>query len=248
MPFNQNEAIDYFFNHKTGLLQLNWFLDRFWTKATKEIIIPRLVTIYYKLVEKGFSEENPKSWGDADGHLYYIPNKNHKVIVFTTQSRDYLFTLTPTTVKEYFPDAAPNKRFGADIETHTIHIRRVWRTYTPKSIYDLKKIKNSINNMLDSVETLEEFADDFSQYPQRPSLELYRKIDFNLDDYHDKPRFYGDIRDAGYILSFNTMFSTDRVDGTNYSHNELAMLTRLNLGVMEYDLEIETPDYPLSHG
>jgi hypothetical protein len=232
------EFASFFAQDDVRVLHLNWALDAYWTKITKKVFIPELLTIYQKLFEKGITEDKYISWGDADGTLYYIPSKGKKVIVFTTQCIDYLFILQPMMAREYFPDAIELKdKFGKEYETHSIHIRRVWRPYKKGDIYNLKEIKQSVNAMLDSVETLEGFADDFSQFPQRPSIELYRKIDFNLDKYQESPRFYGDFRDAGYILSYKDKYSNGRVDGTQHSHTDLQILSETNLGCMLYEIE-----------
>lgn len=233
----EEEFANHFFRKdlSVGCLHLNWAIDAFWTKVTKEVFIPKLLTVYSKLVEKNISEEKPVYWGDADGKLYFIPSKKRKVIVFTTQSRDYLFMLTPMMAREYFPDA--EDKFGKEYETHSIHIRRIWRPFKKGDIYDLKEMKKNVKSMLDSVETLEEFADDFSQYPQRPSIEMYRKVDFNLDDYQESPRFYGDFRDAGYIASYKDRYGASRVEGTRYSHTELQYLAESGLSCMMYEFE-----------
>jgi hypothetical protein len=240
MDFDQEAAVNHFFNRQCGILHLNWFLDAYWTKVTKEIFIPGLLAIYDKLVEKGIAEGNDTHWGDADGKLYYIPNKDRKVIVFTTQCRDYLFILSPIECVEYFPDAPEGERIGERYESHSLHIRRIWRPYEPGDIYNLKEIKSNLKKMLDSVETLEQYTDDFSQYPQRPSLELYRKINFNLDKYQESPRFYGDFRDSGFILSYNDRYG-GRLEGSQYSHNDLQGIATVDLGCMAYEMEVEIP-------
>lgn len=234
-----SQMVDFFYNHRSSVLHLNWFLDAYWTKVTKEQFLPGLLAVYNKLVEKKISEKKPMYWGDADGKLYYIPNDERKVFVFTTQSQDYLFVLTPMTGIEYFPDAEEGKHFGEEFETHSLHIRRIWRKFDKEHYaFDKDRLKD-VKAVLDNVESLAEFCDDHSQYPQRPSLEMYRKINFDLDNFHDKPRFYGDIRDSGYILSMNDRYGMVGVEGTKYSHNELEMLSTVNLGVMFHDLDID---------
>lgn len=241
MAFDQKEFVDHFFSKKSSVFDLNNAIDAFWGRVTKEVFLPGLLAIYDKLVETNRVKSDDCWWGDADGNLHYIPNEKHKVIVFTTQSRDYLFIMTPMKRIEYYPDAPEGKHFGKEFDSHSLHIRRIWRQYKKDVIWDEEKILSSIKNALDSVETLEEYTDDFSEYPQRPSLEMYEKIDFDLDNFQDSPRFYGDIRDPGYILTYNDRFWSERVEGTKFSHYDLEMLYTCNLGVMAAELDVDIP-------
>lgn len=234
--FDRNGAIEHFF--AKNILYLNQFLDAYWMKVTKEIFIPKLINIYDQLVEYRITEDNQISWGDADGYLYYIPNKSRKVIVFTTQNRNYLFILLPEKVMDYFPNNPEGSQFGPEYDSYKLHIRRTWKPYKKECSYSIPQIKGSIKKMLDSVEELEEFADDFSEYPQRPSLEVYHEVDFNIDTYKqsDKVSFCADYRDPGYILSFDPIYG-GRLHGTKYSHNELELLLTCNLECMTRSVE-----------
>lgn len=238
----EKEFVDHFSSKKGSVYHLNKTLDAFWGRITNKVFVPVLLSIYDKLVETNRTKDAKKIWwGDADGDLYYIPNEKRKIIVFTTQSRDYLFVLTPMERIEYNPDAEDGGKIGEEYESYSLHIRRVWRPLEKDSIWDQENILSNINNALDAVETLEEYADDFSKYPQRPGLALYEKIDFDLDEYHDEPRFYGDFRDPGYILSYNDRFFSELVEGTKYSHIELEMLYTNSLNVMAAELDLDLP-------
>ena len=218
----EEKVAEDFFHMECGTLHLGWAVDRYWIKVAREIMIPNLHKIYDALVAKGYSENQDFSWGDYDGSLYYIPNEKREIIVFTTQSTNFLFILG---------DIYDGKK------SDTLHIRKFWEPYKAGDIWGEDKMLGDIHKIIDSVETLEKFADDFSQYPQRPSLELYRKIDFDLNNYQREPRFYGDCRDHGYIISLGKYRDHDL--RTMYTSHYLDILATCYIGVMAEDLEID---------
>ena len=94
-----------------------------------------------------------------------------------------------------------------------------------------------IKQVLDSVEFFEELADDHSQYPQRPSLEFYRKRGFSFKwNDKDNNHLYGDCRDNGYIISLSRMNLTDlRLARTM---PELELISTVYLPSVAMDLDI----------
>lgn len=240
MAYDEKEFVNHMFNHRVTFIEFDRAIDAFWGKVAREVFIPTLIKIYDKMVEtRRVKGARNISWGDADGDLYYIPNDDRKVIVFTSQTYDYLFVLDPIVTREYFSDAPAKEKFGKELKTHTLHIRRIWRTLKKDSIHNQDKILSNIKSALDAVETLSEYSDDHSLYPQRPSLNLYSKIDFSLNEFHDKPRFFGDLRDPGYILSCNNRFFLDRVEGAKYALTHLQSIAQCNLGVMASELDVK---------
>lgn len=229
---------NHFTSTSCGVLHMGWAIDAFWTKVANDIFIPGLIKIHEALVKKKSTETKPISWGDADGNLYHVPCGDRKVIVFTTQSRNYLFIVSPAIMLD---------NSGEEKESHTLHIRRVWPKYK-KPTYKLwaedeeKRILSTMSRAITSVETLAQYSDDHGQYPHRPSLDMYHKIDFNLDKYNDKPRFYGDCRDPGYIMSLGShgcRMPLDKAEYTSHHFSELAILATCNLGVMARDAGVK---------
>lgn len=217
----------HYLNSKVGHLHLEWMMDRYWTMVTNKVIIPAFVAIYDKLVAKGYSDKNKYSWGDADGYIYFIHNEGKKVMVYTSQSRDYLITLGVNSTWQY--------------SSHSIHIRRVWRDFKKGVIYDLADKIDNVASIINSVETFEEFNDNNSMYPRRPGLALYAKIQYNLDKFQEKPRFYGDIRDPGYVLSYRGSTELERVDGTKYSFYDIEKFATLYTQHIATELDVEVP-------
>lgn len=221
LPWTASEKAnaDFYLNDEHGGTQhLSWMIDRYWLGVAQRTLIPGFALLYDKLVELEHSEFNKMSWGDADGEFYYIPNKDgRKVMVYTSQNRDFLITMMPK--KDYRYEEGM-KTGPIVVDTHSFHIRRIWRLYEDGDIHDLKATMKDIHSVLAAVDHLSDYADDHYQYPHRPSIELYRKIDFNLDDYQENPRFYGDLRDPGFVFSSRGR-SHDRVEGTVYSFGDL---------------------------
>lgn len=218
---------EHFFNSNVGHLHLGWMVDEYFTLVTQKVLIPSFALLYDKLVEKGHDDKNVMDWGDLDGTFYYIPNEERMVMVYTSQNRDYIIIMKKN--PEFYH------------ASHGIHIRRIWRDFDKDRFYDLEGRTKDIMSILDSVETFEEYHDNHSQYPRRPGLDLFKKINFNLDDFQDKPRFYGDIRDPGYVVSYKGSYPQERVDGTSYSFHDIKYFATCYVGSLAYELDVELP-------
>jgi hypothetical protein len=171
--FNYNKL-----NHNCGSLHLSWLMGNYWALIVKETILPNAIKIYDDLVAKNFNEDN-KFYFHND-KAFFIPAKNNiKVFAHFTSNLDYIFIMN----KEKF------------------HVRRVYRTWNKKGYLKAKEISGTLSKALMSVETLSEFNDDHYAYSRRPSLNAYRKKNFNVT--------YGDGRDPGYVLSYNDFYALD---------------------------------------
>ncbi len=224
----ENIFAQHFFNDHVGYLHLEWMVDRYWTLVTKEIIIPGFVKLFNALADKGHDESNKLSWGDADGYFYYIPRKadeKRMVMVYTSQSRDYLIILTENSSWDY--------------ASHSIHIRRIWRDYKRGSIYDVKDKTKSAAAVINNLSSFEDYNDNNARYPQRPGLYLYQQIGYDLSKFHDQPRFYGDIRDPGYVLSYDGRYQISRIEGTKYSSTDIQYFATTYLNSLAYELDVE---------
>lgn len=226
-----------YLNEKCGTLHLGWVLDHYWGLVTERVILPSARIIYNELVKRGHDEKNTLMWGDADGHVCYIPSKDKKVFVHTTQNRDYLYII--------------NEKDDEDNWGGRFDIRRIYRQWD-KDDWTVGQLQESgdklIEKCIEFAGSLEEYHDDHYRYSHRPSLEAYRKVDFKIP-YHPVDRekerdYYGDFRDGGYVLSYEFFLartSHPTVEGSKYVFSELEMLATCNIPSIGMDLDIELP-------
>lgn len=101
-------------------------------------------------------------------------------------------------------------------------------------------VDDFIKKVLDNVESYEELADDHSQYPQRPSLEFYRKCGFSFRwNEKNTNHLYGDCRDNGYIISLTDMNKTDLRLARNMPDLELISTVYLPSITMDLDISVD---------
>lgn len=222
-----------YLNETCGTLHLSWVLDHYWGLVTEKVILPAAHIIYDKLVEKDFSEKNKSTYGDADGHIFFIPSPNKKVWVHTTQSRDYLYIISN------------DSRLGS--EWQDLHIRRIYREYDG-TLFSKKELISSMDKAIENAEFLMECHDDHYKYSSRCSLEAYRKINFKIPfspkDHMKEVSHYGDFRDNGYILSYNgwrAKTSHPTVEGAKMAFTDLEVITNCYLPSVASDLEVSVP-------
>lgn len=233
--FDEKTIATKYLNESCGPLHLSWILDHYWGLVTKTTILPSAHLVYDELVKKGHTEENTLMWGDADGHVCYIPCKNKKVFVHTTQNIDFLYVISET-----------GRHGGRDYGR--FDIRRIYRDWEEDSWQaDEARKDSSVQHWLSHADSLMEHHDDHYRYSRRPSLEAYRKVGFQIP-YHPKDRekerdYYGDFRDGGYILSYDFFHAKDhpRVEGSKIVLTELELLATCWLPSIGHDLDIELP-------
>lgn len=225
----KKQIVDYYSTSHCGLLHFGWAVDALYTRITNDWMIPSLQLIHAELVRKGIDEKNLMWHGDADGKMFYIEHPTVQVIVYTGQSRDYLFMINQE--PSWFENEKPK---------YSLHIRRIFRTFKRDSISQLKKATSSIKNILDNVETFEEFADDHSDYPQRPSLELYRKQKFTVAQ--DKESIYHGMGvDPGYVLSYEHQHDMSQVDHAVWALSDINQAISVHIPCMAAELRITIP-------
>lgn len=211
-PYTEQKIADHFFNRTSGHLHLSWAVDAYFGKLVKESILPQFFEAHKLLEEKGHTEENKFSHNDADNQSFIIPSDKYKILVDKGQSIDFLYI-------------SHDDEFG---DTQ-FHIRRIWRRFKSNSVYKAKDMIKNMDAALANVNTLEEFADDHAgAYCRRPSLEMYRKIDFQIP-YRPKDRFkdkshYGDFRDSGYVISYNSFYKEKLVEGAVYNFDTIILV------------------------
>lgn len=233
LPWEANEktVAEKYYNEKCGPLHLSWAMDRYWGLVTERVIMPNAIAIHEALVQKGHNEENVFDFA-SDDTTFFIPCKNRKVFVHTTQSRDYLYI-----VGSDFPE----------LREDDLHIRRIYRQWKD-SYYTAKECFGTVKRALQYADTLNEYSDDHYQYSHRPSLEAYRKVNFQIP-YHPKDHmkeksYYGDFRDGGYVLSYNGWMSKasgPRVEGSKYVFSDLEIIATCYLTCLADALELSTP-------
>lgn len=245
-----------YFDSTCGWLHLGWDVDAYWSMVAEKVMIPNVAAIYNELVRLDHSEQNPFMWGDADGDIFYIPteNPNTKIVVHTTQCRDYLYILTGTKQNKLRELLCKDNHFSS------IHIRRIWKNWdsmheyhqsglkklfhgvanTPES---LKKIdeKEFIQTILKDLPCYEEISDDHYQYSRRHSLEYYRKRNFEMRSSNPFNGIYGDSRDGGFIFSMDCGPFGRRAENTASQFNQLELISTCYLPGILSELGIDNP-------
>jgi hypothetical protein len=218
-------------NQTCGHLNLGWMIDHYWGLITQEQIFPASVEIYDALVKNGYDESNHFNIS-GDNYLWYISAKE-KVFIYSSQSRDFIFI----------------------IKESELHIRKIFRNFDYDD-YMADKIKvgglKGVKQALYYADALSEYQDDAFYdkhycYFSRPSLESYRKIDFEIPydpEDHGLDRFkhnsyYGDFRDRGYVLSYSNPFPgvNVRVEGAHSNFTDIDYI-RSTMGYLADGLDL----------
>jgi hypothetical protein len=233
LPWEASEKTiaEKYLSEQCGVLHLSWAMDRYWGLVTEKVILPNAIAVYDALVKKKHTEKNPLDFHNDTA--FFIPCKNRKVWVHTTQSRDYLYIIGSD-----FPS----------LREDDLHVRRIYRDIMEDK-YTVDELKNGdIKTMLKYADTLSECHDDHYRYSHRPSLEAYRKVGFQVP-YHPTDRekerdFYGDFRDGGYILSYSGWMAKSvhpKVEGSKYVFADLEHLATCYLPCVADALDLDTP-------
>ena len=200
-----DEIAKEYFEEECGYLHINFMIRKYWELQIKNFFIPKSNTIYDALVKNNADESNPISWGDADGRLFYIKNKNN-IFVFTSQTQNYIFIFNKN---EY-------------------HIRKFYDILNEENyLFDsLEEIKEkSIQDIINNLRDFSYFADDGAKNPEKPSLDYFKKSKFKL-----KNKFFVD---PGYVVSYEIpyekMFDLSSVLN---SFEDLEYLLKCNIDVM----------------
>jgi hypothetical protein len=198
---------------KTPHYCLETISNRFWGEYVCKHALPGLERVHAALVERAHDQNNKFDFNDLDDRIWYEPlDDKRKVIVHTMQNANWLYVWDSTGGYRGF------------------HVRQWWKQYVPA-----KKIKDKLNKewcaaeeaefrkkgiiyAIQKAERLRElWSDGMSDgmvAASRPSLEEYRKNNF-------KPQ-YGDVRDSGYILSYQERWN--EIDGSFHHHRELEIM------------------------
>lgn len=223
---------DKYVQKSCGWLHLGWDIDAYWTKVTKHFLIPASELIYQELVKKNHTEENKLYSCTGSYQFWYIPTQSEtrKVFIQDSYDRTYLFVYDES-------------KYG-----QTFHIRRVWKVWSPdksdwrtEKILDLIESKN-VSGILSHLDLLENFADDHYEFSRRHSLDFYKLLDFNFDEYDDEHRIYGDARDLGYVISYEASGRHSyRIKDTIHSFGTLEYISTCALSIMAQELNINIP-------
>lgn len=228
---NVDEIAKSVYEARSGTLHLEWVVDAYWGLVAENTILPQVKAIHQELVKKNHTEEKPFRHNDADNIAFFIPQEDNKLVLIDHggESRNFLYVIKTESKKNYDTNKYE--------ETSAIHIRRYWDKFDKEKTWEPK----------------EECADDKKQYPSRPSLDLYKEINFEINydgSKKSKLRCYGDFRDNGYILSYNNYhlnyFKKENrgvhVEGSTYSFHDIALIGSCFLPSLASSLEIEVPD------
>lgn len=208
-----NNYAEYFANlGSIGNIHLEWMMDEYWKLISISSLRPSHDLIYKTLVECNATEDNAIE--HHNGKLFYIPVENKKVWVMTNQSIDYIFI-------------SYNNEFEDEF-----HIRRIYRQWEEKSWRKESDYISNMNAAIASASELMEYADDHHKYSSRPSLDLYKSINFEMNykaSSKKNTQVYGDHRDGGYVLSMYDRFTFEKnvrykLEGTINSYSDLKLL------------------------
>lgn len=168
-------------------LYLEWTIDRYFAARTK-----RLVDNFVKLHAVLAAESEPFEYNDLDNHMFHVncsaPERGTCIaIAITSQNRNYLYVLETNALGRKF------------------HIRRYWdehKKHMEDEYSELHKII-TLEDALIHLDMLSDFSDciNGNKYIKRPSLAWFQANGLSVRD--DSRQQYGDVRDAGYILSWD---------------------------------------------
>lgn len=210
MQLLQNENVRVFnlmalFFKKRGIYNFEAMQARFWGIIFEQEIIPQMNKIYSKLVKEKHTEKNRHEFNDMDDHVFMIKNKTKKIVCHTMQNKNIIYIWNKDTSSPF--DSFSIRRFydDFDIENDSYHSdidKRFKEDVEKRGILGLLRY-----NYFDK------YSDDVldNPYPQKPSLNTFRKTDFKLT--------YDDCRDVGYVGTFSNLSKT--VDKASSNHRQL---------------------------
>jgi len=156
--------------------------------------LPRLNTIYQYLIDNKITRR--KKWEyTIDGYAFYVPipaedslEEDRRAFCIGRRSRNYLVILF--------------KHVGEDRKG--VHIRRIYDNYGD----DLRG--RSAVSLLQRPDAVEEVTDNIQnyQYVRKPNFKWFSDNDFKQP--------YQDMRDPGYVLTYNAVLARDRTESALY--------------------------------
>jgi len=196
-------ALNYFDKgDEVGEMYLEWTVDEFFRLQIKKRI-ENIKFIYSQLVKHKFTEKNRYEYNDLDNHIFYLPCKKPEedyetmtVFVMTSQTTNYIVVYKELDFKTK--------------KEEKIYIYRYWDQYwdvhDKKDKWDIEeaqKYKNVEYAIIHSRWLVDRYSDNIkgNKYVFRPDLKMYKKSNFKT--------YYGDHRDGGFILGYNSFMSRD---------------------------------------
>lgn len=169
-------------------------LDEYWSIILKEEMIPAINKIYDLLVRSKYTQDKYHSYNDADNKAFYLKAKaKRKVFAIESYNRNFLFI-------------SEENKYG-DI----FHIRKFYKKWEhDEERFPKSEILNDPKSLIKFADSVTHHSDDISTYSSRPSLDYFKKINFDLNWEATKGTTcvsYGDLRDYGYIASLGHMHS-----------------------------------------
>jgi hypothetical protein len=173
-----------------GFFSLEQTIEKYWGHKFQKNIIPKMERIYAFLKKNKITEKNKREFNDMDDHVWMMPSKTTKVVCHSMQSSNLIYIWD----RQFFS------------------VRQFWNELsTVKGHYDLDRneefkkavAENGINGAL-RFGNIGSYTDDVlgNPYPQKPSLNTFKKAKFKLD--------YYDCRDIGYLATYD--FLQKKVD------------------------------------
>ena len=176
-------------NKECGELHLQWVVAKYWGQIVHNQILPAGRKLYEALVAGNHTVENRFDNGN-NHYLYFIPTDgDKKVWVHFTQNSNFLYIITEDN--------------SLTLNRERFDIRKIYKEHNAeRNFYTDQELIGTINDAIQHADYLIECHDDQYKYSKRHSLDFYRKINWKIPSYD--AHIYGDGRDGGYVLSYES--------------------------------------------
>ncbi len=206
---------------------MEWMFDRYWGNYVRKYAYPSLERIYQRLKKTHRDKDNPLEYNDGDNSLWIIPDpkkENRRILVHTEQSINALFIWT-----KYSSYTSMHVRLFYNVPNFQED------KYTIQEEEDFKQsvAKHGIVWAIRQHDRYNHYSDDIlgNPYPDRPSFSFFENKQFVIN--------FGDHRDKGYVLSYDS--HTNTVGSSVYHHSMIKILLDISVGCMLNALFREGP-------
>jgi hypothetical protein len=203
-----------------GHQYIEWILER-QAAMSVERLLPDIRECHKYLLENEYTETNKFSYHSGEAFIVTGKKIKNKVMCLELQNYNLVYLIDDT--------FSNHPKF---------HVRRYWDRFEMpvEDNYELREAKEFSEKGIEwairqASNLVEQYADDILKngYPDRPSLNWFKHKNFHVE-YEDKwymtqYQSYGDCRDRGYVLSYESGFSriTGKVDSVISSYGMAKM-------------------------
>lgn len=171
--------------------------------------VPTIFNLHGQLKAGKFSEKKKLEYNDADNRAFYIPNREREVFCVESQNFNFVYILQQSGFTGA-QDALEQK--GLPAKDYILHIRQYWNRFDPEYSFDKDSeyASGGVSHAIVRADRLLDYSDNIgkNRFVNRPDLRWFKHkgfdMDFHQDQHMTKYCSYGDLRDKGYVLSFDT--------------------------------------------